>query len=217
MSQTYVTFKKYPDAKQAQALQQFLIENGIECTFKDTSPSTGAAISGDFMREYEVQLHPDNFEQAETLLEKQAEGMIVDLPEDYYLLTFTDEELHDVVMKHDEWSEFDYLLARKLLEERGKTIDEASLKQLRRQRLEDLAKPEKDQTFWVVMGYVLAISGGLFGIITGYVLLTSQKTLPNGQMVHTYSKRDRIHGKNILILGLILLVTIAAIKILKLV
>lgn len=217
MSQTYVTFKKYPDAKQAQALQQFLIENGIECTFKDTSPSTGTAISGDFMREYEVQLHPDNFEQAETLLEKQAEGMIADLPEDYYLLTFTDEELHDVVMKHDEWSEFDYLLARKLLEERGKTIDEASLKQLRKQRLEDLAKPEKDQTFWVVMGYFLAISGGLFGIITGYVLLTSQKTLPNGQMVHTYSKRDRKHGKNILILGLILLVLIGAIKILKLV
>lgn len=217
MSQTYVTFKKYPDAKQAQALQQFLIENGIECTFKDTSPSTGAAISGDFMREYEVQLHPENFEQAETLLEKQAEGMIADLPEDYYLLTFTDEELHDVVMKHDEWSEFDYLLARKLLEERGKTIDETSLKQLRKQRLEDLAKPEKDQTFWVVMGYFLAILGGLFGIITGYVLLTSQKTLPNGQMVHTYSKRDRMHGKNILIVGLILLVTSVAIKILKLV
>lgn len=217
MSQTYTTFKKFPDATQAQALQQFLIENGIECTFKDTSSSMGSAISGDLMKEYEIQLHPDNFEKANTLLENYAANLISDLPEDYYLLSFTDEELHDVVLKHDEWSEFDYMLARKLLEERGKTVDEEHIKILRDQRIADLAQPEKSQKGWVYAGYICALLGGFFGIITGYVLWTSKKTLPNGEMVPTYSATDRMHGKNILILGVIVLVAIILVRLLEMV
>ncbi len=214
MSQNYVTFKKFPDITQAMALQQFLIDNGIECIFQDTSPTTGSAISGDYMREYEIQLRPDTFEQAEELLEKQAETMLTDLPDDYYLLSFSDEELFDVVLTHDEWSEFDYILARRLLEERGKGIDEAHLIAMRKQRIADLAKPEKDQTAWVIAGYIMAVGGGFFGIITGYVLYTSQKTLPNGQVVYTYSDKDRKQGKNILILGIVMILVFIAVKVL---
>jgi len=39
MAQNYSTFKKYPDALQAQDLQQFLLQNNIECLFVDASPS----------------------------------------------------------------------------------------------------------------------------------------------------------------------------------
>lgn len=205
MSQNYVTFKKYPDAKQARAQQELLLENGIECIFVNASSQLGS-LSGDLMQEFELQMHPENFEKAEALLEKDAESMLTDLPEDYYLLSFTDEELHEVVLKHDEWSEFDYMLARKLLDERGHAIDEAHVKAMRADRIEELAKPEKDQTTWIMFGYLFALLGGFFGVITGYVLWTSQKTLPNGQTVYTYSAKNRAQGKNILILSVIVLV-----------
>lgn len=214
MSQTYVSFKKYPDAKEARAIQQLLIDNGIECTFIDGGSAMGSAMSGELSKEYELQLHPDNFEKAQTLLEKEAEGMMANLPEDYYLLEFSDEELYDVIMKHDEWSEFDYMLARKLLQEKGKTVDESLIRSLRKQRIEELTKPEQDQTAWIVFGYCASVLGGFFGIVTGYVLWSSQKTLPNGQVVHTYSQRDRMHGKNILILGCIMLPAGIALKLL---
>lgn len=201
MSHSYSTFKKYPDAKQARALQEFLLENGVECIFINNSSQLGSGLSGDLMQEYELQLHPDNFEKAEALLEKQAETMITDLPEDYYLLSFTDEELHDVVLKHDEWNEFDYLLARKLLEERGKTIDEAHLKTMRVERLNELSKPEAINGIWIGIGYVMSFAGGFFGFITGYVLMASRKTLPNGAMVHTYDEGTRKHGKIMLIIS----------------
>ena len=201
MSHSYSTFKKYPDAKQARALQEFLLENGVECIFINNSSQLGSGLSGDLMQEYELQLHPDNFEKAEALLEKQAETMITDLPEDYYLLSFTDEELHDVVLKHDEWNEFDYLLARKLLEERGKTIDEAHLKTMRVERLNELSKPEAINGIWIGIGYVMSLAGGFFGFITGYVLMASRKTLPNGAMVHTYDEGTRKHGKIMLIIS----------------
>jgi hypothetical protein len=211
MSHPYVSFKKYPDAKQARAIQELFLENGIECIFVNNSSGLGS-LSGEGSHEYELQMHPDNFEKAEALLEKEAEAMLTDLPEDYYMLEFTDEELHEVILKHDEWSEFDYMLARRLLAERGHGIDEALLRSMRKQRIETLAQPEHDQTAWIIFGYCASLVGGFFGIITGYVLWSSQKTLPNGQIVHTYSQKDRIHGKNILILGCIMLPAIIAIR-----
>lgn len=215
MSANYVTFKKFPDPQSAMALQQFLIENGIECILKDTSPSLDSNFSGNLAKEFEVQLSPYNFERADSLLQKHAENQLNSLPADYYLLNFSDEELFDVVLKHDEWSEFDYVLARRLLAERGKAFDEGLIKSLRDQRISDLAKPEESQTGWVVMGYVLALLGGFFGFITGYVLWTSHKTLPNGQVVPTYSATDRMHGKIILIIGLVILVLSAILWILR--
>ncbi len=214
MQNQYFTYKKFPDAREAKALQQFLIENGIECLFADTSPGIGSAMTGDYGKEYEVQLKPDQFEAADKLLESYAENMMGNLPEDYYLLSFSDEELHDVLVKHDEWSEFDYVLARKLLEERGKPIDETQVKSLRLQRIEVLAKPEVRQTGWIVAGYAMALLGGVGGIITGYVMLTSKKILPNGQVVPTYNDIDRMHGKMILILSIIIIPTYILVRVL---
>ena len=217
MSQNYTTFKKYPDVTEAKSLQQYLIENGIECLFIDNSPRMGSSFSGgDLLKEYEIQLKPDDFERATELLEKRAEGFLDEIPEDYYLLTFTDEELHDVIVKKDEWSEFDYLLAKHLLAQKGKTIDHAQVKQLQDKRIAELAKPEADKKGLIITGYILSLLGGFFGIITGYVLYTSHKTLPNGASVPTYSKGDRAHGKIMMVLGIVVLVSVGLIKILKL-
>lgn len=68
-----------------------------------------------------------------------------------------------------------------------------------------MAKPEKDQTKLIQWGYLLAITTGVFGIIIGSSLLKSKKTLPDGQKVYTYSENNRAHGKNILLLGSIIL------------
>lgn len=203
---TYVTYRKFPDAAQAKGLQQFLISNGIECIFVDTSPQVGSSVmGGDMLKECEVQLKPEQFEAADKLLENYAANLFNNLPEDYYLLTFTDEELQDVVLKHDEWSEFDYMLARKLLAERGKQIDDSQIKAMRQERIADLAKPEKVHAGWIVAGYVFALLGGFFGVITGYVLYSAKKTLPDGSVVPTYAPSDRANGKIILLLSIAVL------------
>lgn len=205
MSQGYTTFKKFPDAGQARSLQALLIDNGIECLFINSSQQLDSSFSGDLLKEYEVQLKPEDFEKAEKFLEEYTQNMFNGVEEDYYLLSFTNEELYDVVLKKDEWSEFDYMLARKLLSERGKAIDDDEVKALRKQRLEELAKPDANHIGWIIAGYVFALLGGFFGIITGYVISSSKKTLPNGDVVHTYTPQDRAHGRIILMVGLIVL------------
>jgi hypothetical protein len=205
MAQGYTTFKKFPNAGQARSLQGLLIENGIECLFINNSSQLDSSFSGELLKEYEVQLKPEDFERAEKFLEDYTKNMFNGVEEDYYLLSFTDEELYEVVLKKDEWSEFDYLLARKLLSERGKAIDDEQVKALRKQRLEELAKPESNHRGWIIAGYIMAFAGGFFGIITGYVISSSKKTLPNGNVVHTYTPEDRAHGRIIFMIGIIIL------------
>jgi hypothetical protein len=215
MSDTLTTFKKFTDGVAAQQLEQLLIDNKIQCLLVDNSSRLGAAFSGDLQKEYEIQIQQEDFVKAQQLLEQQAESLIDEVPEDYYLLTFTNNELYDVLVKRDEWSEFDYILAKHLLEERGRTINEDDVLKIRRQRLLELATPEKNHKGWIIAGYIFAFLGGLFGVTTGYVLMTAQKSLPDGSKVYTYTSSDRAHGKTIFVLGLIVLAFCVALKVMK--
>ena len=90
-------------------------------------------------------------------------------------MEFTDEELYDVLLKSDEWNKFDYTLAQKLLSDRGKSIDEELLNSLKKQRLEDLAKPDEGQKPWIIAGYFLALLGGFIGLIIGLFSMDRKK------------------------------------------
>ena len=213
MSDTYTTFKKFLDPAEAKKLQQLLLDNNIESLFIDVSPSLGSSFGGDLLKEYEIQVKPSDFERAEQLLDHGVENLLNDIPEDYYLLTFTDDELYEVIVKRDEWGGLDYMLARHLLAQRGKAISPEAIEGLQKQRLAELAKPEKNHNWIIIAGYVCALLGGLFGITTGYVISTAKKTLPNGVRVHTYTAADRAHGKIILILGIAVLALLVTLRI----
>ena len=124
------------------------------------------------------------------------------LDKDYYLLSFSDDELFDILCKPDEWNEFDYQVARKLLMSRGKDVGDQVVSLLRQQRIKQLAQPEDRHTNWLYAGYVFAVFGGIFGIFIGWHLSSAKKTLPDGQHIYSYSDNDRAHGRRIVIIGL---------------
>lgn len=196
-------FRTYTSLTEAEALQQTLKHQKIDSLIIDNSPAAGAAIGGQLPKEYEVKLKPEDFEAANAILERQAVEEMGELPEGYYLSEFTNDELIDVLAHRYEWSEFDYLHARRLLSDRGVQVNGQQLQEIAVNRLHELAKPEKDQGVWIIIGYIFALLGGVLGIITGYVLVYSTKTLPTGISVPTYSPNDRKHGRYILILSVI--------------
>lgn len=160
MDNEFTSFRKYPDIVQAEQLEQLLIENNIECILTNNSSGLDSNFSSELLTEYEVKVRFNNFKKAEHLVEELAEVQLNQLPDNYYLLEFTDEELYDIVVKKDEWNEFDYLLALKLLKKRGQPVDDEQIKELNNKRITELAKPEKDQTVWIAIGYTLALFGG---------------------------------------------------------
>ncbi|WP_299436427.1 hypothetical protein [uncultured Maribacter sp.] len=214
MKENYSIFRKFPTLEQATELKDLLNENGIESILADNVPPVDVTFSGSTLNnQVEIRIKQSDFKKAEEILEQNAEELIDQIDKDYYLFEFTDEELYEVLLKSDEWNAFDYTLAQKILKQRGKSVDKELLNSLKNERLKDLAKPEGNQKPWIIGGYVFSILGGFLGLIIGYFLWTSKKTLPNGQKVYSYSENDRKHGKYIFYIGLIIAPTAMLLKV----
>lgn len=206
MENQFSVFKKIASNEQAREVISFLNSNNIETELTDNiAPVDNIMLGNSLNQEFEVKIKLSDFDKANKLLEKIAEDQINIVDGDYYLFEFTDEELYDIILKQDEWNEFDYSLAKKLLSQRGKPIDDNLIKSIKNKRLEELSKTEENQKPWIVAGYIFAFLGGFLGIIIGYVLMTSKKNLPNGQRIHSYNGVDRKHGKTIFYIGIVML------------
>ncbi|GHB65358.1 hypothetical protein [Persicitalea jodogahamensis] len=156
--------------------------------------------------EYIVKVHPSRFSEVNELLHDMAADEVRFVDTSHYLFGFKDEELFDILASPDEWSAFDYQLARRVLSERGIDVDARLLALLKKSRLEELAQPEAKQTANVWIGYLFALFGGVVGIFIGWNMATTQKTLPNGERVYTFGESDRRHGKAIIVLGVVMVV-----------
>jgi len=202
MKEEFLMFQKFNSESQAIDFGSLLNENKIEFLIENISINFDPILSNnEFGKEYCVKIKKDDFEKANEILREKAKTEINEVRDDYYLLSFSDEELIDVIEKSDEWNKFDVELAQKLLKERGNEITNEQINELKKQRIVELSKPEKGQNIYIIIGYVCAILGGLLGIFIGWHLLTYKKTLPNGNRIYAYSKNDRKQGNRILILG----------------
>jgi hypothetical protein len=61
-------------------------------------------------------------------------------------------------------------------------------------------------SFWVIIGYVFSLFGGLIGMFIGSVLMNAKKLLPGGEVVYVFNESSRKHGKIILYLGIAVLI-----------
>ncbi len=205
-TEQYALFRSFSDTEQARQFALTLKELGIDSELVDNSYSSEEVFTGTQILSNSVQLKikQSDFEKANKFMLKEAESLITEIESDHYLHSFTDEELYEILMKPDEWSPLDYQIAHKLLQNRGKTIDAELLSVLRKQRIEDLAKPAETQKAWITLAYISTIFGGFIGIIIGWHVFTYKKVLPDGSKVYAYNHNERKHGKTILIIGAII-------------
>ncbi|MFZ0597770.1 MAG: hypothetical protein WAM46_12390 [Flavobacterium sp.] len=207
MTEEFITYKKFNNKNSAENFGQLLEKENIKYVLENNSLSLDAPLTGNnFGYEFCVKINKSDFKTIDGILEKNAEEDINEISSDYYLLTFSDEELIDVIIKSDEWSTFDVSLAKKMLKERGKEFTKEEIENIQNRRLLELSKPEKSQNGYIIAGYIFAVLGGWLSIFIGWHLLTYKKTLPNGTQVYAYSENDRKQGNRIFIIGIIFLV-----------
>ncbi|HXC05835.1 MAG TPA: hypothetical protein VNZ86_13830 [Bacteroidia bacterium] len=211
-----LTFHKFFDKDQAMELAELLDTNEIPFEVVDHAPETiSMGGSSPMIREIVIKLRAQDFTKANELLEGIAQSAAEQADSDHYLYAFEDLELIEILKKPDEWGKNDYALAQKILKERGLDVDTELVGVLKKERLEELAKPEDGQRYWITVGYAFAIGGGLLGMFMGWHLLTYRKTLPDGKQVYAYDAKSRKHGKKMFIIGIIVFVTIVLIRIVK--
>lgn len=204
MDNQYLTFRKFQHPEDAAGLTELLVAANIVYQVEEYASSFDPAFANNpAVREIRVKIQPQDFNKADAILLEASRQELDAVDPSHYLFGFTDEELLEIITKPDEWSHFDFLLAQKILKERGKEINPQVVELLKKQRLDALAKPEDTQHSWVVAGYLMAVLGGLFGVFIGWHLATFRKTLPNGDRVYAYAAADRRHGSRIVVLGII--------------
>ena len=215
MEPDFITYQRFNDIALANNLADILQRHNIIYTIEEESLTFNPTfvLNNELSNEYAVKIKSDDFEQVNQLLVEEETTNIDEVEADYYLFKFTNDELIDLLTKADEWSAFDYLLAQKILTERGIAINDKYLAELKEKRIEELKEPETPQTTWIVVGYMAAFLGGILGIFIGWHLLSSKKTLPNGEKVYDYNEDDRKQGRNIFYLSIIIFAIAVVIKV----
>lgn len=204
MKEEFITFEKFNNLNSANELGDFFSEQNIEYLLVDNSLSFDPTFANnDFGKEYCIKIKKHDFVKVNKIVLDKAEKEIEIIEDDYYLLSFSDDELIDVVSKSDEWNKFDVSLAQKLLKERGNEITANKIEEIKKNRIHELSKPEESQNTYIILGYILAFLGGFLAIFIGWHLLTFKKTLPDGNSVYAYSENDRKQGNKIFLIGII--------------
>lgn len=207
MDKEFLTFQKFYDKDDALAFAELLQSNNITYLIDDNSIDFDVSFGYNPLdKEFNIKLQKQDFEKADEILLQMSSTELDEVAPDYYLLSFTDQKLMEILMNSDAWSRFDFLLAQKILKQRGKEVNPDIISLLKKQRMEELAKPEPSQRKLIAAGYLFAILGSLFGIFIACHLLTYKKTLPNGERVYVYSETDRKNARIMLSIALILVV-----------
>ncbi len=204
MPQPLLTFQQFNDPGVAEAVAAHLKAQGIESVIEKEGPVFDPTFANnDFEPSIHVKIAAADFPRAHLALEAYYQARLSTMDPDYYLFSFTDTELLEIVTHPDEWGHLDYALAKKLLADRGKPVAPAAAEEYREERIKVLSRPERTHPQWIILGYVAAVAGSLFGFFIGYALAYLKKTLPDGQRVYVYIPMERKHGRLILLISAI--------------
>jgi hypothetical protein len=199
----FSNYKTFHEQEAAAAFTQLLQDNRVEFEIVEDRESLDS-LYGDkhLARQYFVKIQKQDFSHVDAILAADTQHQLAQIDRGHYLFDFSDEELFEILSKPDEWSVLDFHLAKKILKERGKDINDDTLGLLKKQRINELAKPEDDSNAWIYAGYLFALLGGLIGVFMGLALMTSKKTLPDGRKMYSYSVAHRNHGTRIFFIGI---------------
>ena len=202
MSAELSTYRKFIYKDDALELIKILEENHITYELANNSSQLDSSFGGDInTKQFELKIQKEDFEVVEKLEEELVKKDVENAEEDYHLFDYSDEELIEIVTKKEEWNKFDYLLALKILKQRGKEINPELLKVINKQRIESLSTQEESPTWLIIIGYASAFFAGFLGVFIGGYLMYYKKALPNGDKIYGFERKDRNHGQNILILS----------------
>jgi len=147
MAAHFQTFQRFNDPGLASEIADKLKAQHIECVVEKVRP---LLEPGFFRNPVEQTIHlkvrVSDLEQADKALEEFYRRQLQDVDPGYYLFSFTDVELLDILAKPDEWGHFDYVLARALLADRGLEIPDEVIGQMKQERRRQLASEEGDDS-----------------------------------------------------------------------
>jgi hypothetical protein len=204
MSQ-YATYTKFYAPEDAQPLITLLQQQGIPYSLEHEVNQLDKVYIGDSIEAmFALKIPGNRFNDTHALLAEQAKADMAQPGFEHPLQSYTTAELQEVLAEPTGWSAYDIKIATTLLADRpdGKAIHPVT----------DTVSymPIKLDTVWIVLGYIACVLGlilfypGLAGLFAGLAITQSKRTLKNGDTIKTYTKEDLSHGRNMIVLSLVL-------------
>lgn len=213
MNETFLTFKVFNDSETAQDFAEVLKQNHIPYFIEEDAVVFDPSYANNqFNKDFRLKLRPQDFQRGNQVIEEYYYTQLDTVDKDYYLFDFTDEELQEIVAKPDEWGQLDYLLAQKLLTNRGKEIKSNEIQELKVKRINELATPDTVKHSSIIWGYILGFFFFPLALLMGWSWGFAKRTLPTGQRIYMYDSYAQLHGRRIFIMGIILLVLSIALR-----
>jgi hypothetical protein len=205
MNHQYLTFKIFPDKASAEDFSEVLEQCGIEYYIEEDALVFDPSYANNPLnKDYAIKIKQSDFKTASGAYDEYFEKRVSQVPEDYYLFTFNNVELEEILTRPDEWGGLDYQLAKELLKQRGVDVSKEKLDRLRAERYKELAKPKNETISNIAGYYFISILFFPIGIVIGWIWGYSKKLLPDGKKVFAYNNRVQTHGRNIFLISLIL-------------
>ena len=219
------TFQEFENADDAQQMALLLQQHNIPSRVEKYNPLLDQNIIGRQYNEYvQLKLAPGDFERARQVLIEATEIDMNTVDRHYMLFGLKNNELTDILAKPDEWGVYNYKLAQLILKERGVEISNGKTAELQQEHIAELSKQKSLDGIWIVLCYVFSfiallagIAGsmatltavyaigmfpGIMGVIVGWTVMRSMKTLPNGSHIITYDAGSRMHARIIFFFSL---------------
>lgn len=203
-----VTYKKFKTEEEAVPLVDILKSNDISYQTENISAAVDMTFTGgtELEDKIAIKLKAADFERVGALFHKIAMDNLDLVENDHYLFDFSNEELYEILENYNEWSKTDFILAQKILADRGQGVSDEEVQELRNKKIESLRKAEKGHRGWLIFGFISAIFGGLLGAFIGYHHFKFKKTIPTGERVYAYDAQTRKRGLHIFYVGVVALI-----------
>ena len=202
----FEVFKSFYSEEEALGLLDILKQNGLDGKFEKRRQVIDKIIVGDGNETgFFIKLRQKDFTKANLVLDEQITRNLSELDPDYYLFTFSNEELNEIIQKPDEWSNQDYVIAKKILRDRGENITDEDIQGIRSARLNELSRPEQEESSWIFLGYLMSVVLPVAGLVMGILFSTSKKVLPDGNKLLIYDSKTRSHGSKMIFISILML------------
>jgi len=205
-----VTFYSAFSIEEAKEISSILKKENIETIIKDNSLSFDPSFANNNLDNnyFILKIKKNDFEKANEILEDIAKKNLNDIDDNHYLFSFSDKELIDVLKKSDEWSKEDVLMAKDILNRRGKNISEKYITKLKKERIKKIRSGQKISKVTITFVFLCAIFPiniffFLISIFSGLLFWKYKKTDFEGKKYYAYNLRSRKLGFYIFITSVI--------------
>jgi hypothetical protein len=211
-------YDKFSDEASARYLVELLKKHRIPYEVEKPKQLMDAIIVGESLNpKVFVNIYPEDFQRVNQLIEDDTLAMIetgkIDL-KGHYLQDFSDEELKDVMCKPDEWNFDTTVIARYLLQQRGREYTSEQWAEMRARRFDELRKPKPGSRRWLISLFSMAIFGGFFWHVLSlliafpmaYYYWKDTSLDPQGQRYFTFDEKTRNLGRFIFVLTVLAMI-----------